>query len=157
MEVANKQKTISWEALEHAYYEKSSDWYWIVGTVGITLAILALVFGNIILSILLIIATGSMLLHGARVPGIIKIELLPKGVRVGNNLYPYSQIKAFSLNEEHDPPILVLDSRALLAPDINVFIEKVTPEEVRDYLLDHLDEKYHEPSAAEGLIHYLGF
>jgi len=151
------EKKLEWQALEHAYYAKSADWYWIVSIVGLTASLLVSIFGNGVFGLLLMIATGTVILHGGRIPGVTKIELLPRGVRIGSTFYPYSNLTAFSINEEHDPPILVLDCKAFLTPDIRIFIEGVSSEQVRDHLLDHLDEKYHEHSFTEGLIHYLGF
>ena len=152
-----KVKKLEWQALEHVYYEKTGDWYWGVGIVGVTAAILALIFGNAIFALLLLIATATIIIHAAHVPKIVKVEIMPNGVRVGSDYYAYSQLKGFSLDEEHNPPILVLDSKAFLRPDIRIFIEDKSPEEIRDFLLDHLDEKYHEPAFTEALIHYLGF
>ncbi|HEY4504544.1 MAG TPA: hypothetical protein VJI73_02105 [Candidatus Paceibacterota bacterium] len=152
-----QEKKLEWQALEHAYYEKTSDWYWIVGVVGVTASLLAFLFSNAILGLLLLVGTITVLIHGGRIPGVVKVELQERGVRIGSAFYPYSNLTAFSLNEEHDPLILVLDCKAFLTPDIRIFIEEVAVEDIRDFLLDHLDEKYHEPSLAEGLIHYLGF
>ncbi|MEK7535457.1 MAG: hypothetical protein AAB590_00360 [Patescibacteria group bacterium] len=148
---------LEWEALEHVYYKKTDDWYWIVGTVGVTTSILAFIFDNAILGLLLLIATATMLLHGARVPGVVKVELQERGVRVGTTFYPFAEMKAFSINEESEPAMLVLDTKAWLIPDVRIFIERVSTHDIRNFLLNHLDEKYHEPSISEGLIHYLGF
>ncbi len=151
------KKEIEWETLEHTYYEKTSDWYWIVGVIGGTLAILCFVFSNPTLGLVLLIGTVSVMLHAAKVPGKVKVSILDNGVRVGSQFYPYANLTAFSLDEKATPPVLVLDSKAFLATDLRLWLEDIEPDLVRDYLLDHLNEKYHEPSFAEGLIHFLGF
>jgi len=151
------REPITWEALEHVYYEKTRDWYWIVGTIGVTVSILSVIFSNYVFALFLFIATGTIMIHAAHFPSIVKVELQSNGIRVGSTFYPYRELNAFSLNEEHNPPMLVLDSKAFLYPDVRIFIEETSPQMVRDFLLDHLDEKYHQPSMVEGLIHYLGF
>ncbi len=153
----DKAKSLSWEAVEHVFYEKTSDWYWIVGVVGATLTILSIIFGNALLALLIALATGTIIIHSRELPAIVKVELLGNGVRIGTRLYPYPSLKSFSLNEEHDPPIIILDVKAFLEPDVRIFIEDVSVEEVRDFLLDHLDEKYYQSSFIDSLVHYLGF
>ncbi len=152
-----KRAPIEWQTVEHAYYEKTTDWYWIVGIVGGTLALLAILFGNWILGLLLIIAVLTMMLHGARRPGEITVSILPGGVRVGKQMWPYQEMRSFSIDEDAPIPTLVLDTRNPIVPDVRLFLEETSPERVRDYLLDHLDEIYHQPSFLDGLVHYLGF
>ena len=151
------KKEIEWETLEHTYYEKTSNWFWIVGIVGTTLTVLCFIFSNPTLGLVLLLGTLSTMLHGARVPNVVKIAIQDNGVRIGSQFYPYTNLNSFSLDEKAEPPVLVLDSKAFLVPDIRLQLEDVDPEKVRDYLLDHLNETYHEPSFVDGLIHYLGF
>jgi hypothetical protein len=151
------KKEIEWQTLEHAYYEKTSNWYWIVGITGGTLTILFFIFGNPTLALVLLVGTLSVLLHGARVPNLVKVSLEDRGIRIGSQFYPYANLTAFSIDEKANPPVLVLDSSAFLVPNMHILLEETNPDEVRDYLLDHLNERYHEPSFVEGLIHYLGF
>ena len=155
--MAEAKPTIAWEALEHVYYAKTQDWYWIVGIGGVTLAVLSFILGNTILGLLFLVAIVTVMIHGAKVPKVTKVELKGDGVRFGTSFYPYREIYSFSIDEEHVPPKLILDSKALITPDVQIFIEDVTVEQVREHLLDHLDEKYHEHKLVDGLIHYLGF
>src|SRR3989338_4249079 len=151
------KKDIEWETLEHSYYKKASNWYWIVGICGGTLTVLCFIFSNPTFGLVLLIGTVSVMLHGAKIPNVIKINIMGDGVRVGTQFFPYANLTAFSIDEKIDPPVLVLDSKAFLVPDIRLLLEDVNPDDVRDYLLDHLNEVYHEPSLTEGLVHYLGF
>ena len=151
------REPISWETAEHAYNEKTNDWYWIVGVIGLTVAIVAYLFGNAMFGAVMIVGTLTIMIHGAKRPKVIKVELTGNGVRVGSHFYPYNQMKAFSLDEESDPQVLVLDIKSPLFRDIHLFINNIPADHIREFLLDHLDEKYHEPSFTEGLIHYLGF
>jgi hypothetical protein len=151
------KKVIGWDALEHAYFEKSADWYWIVGIAGVTLAVVSFLFSNTVLGVLLVVATITVMIHGAKQPRVVRVELKDNGVRFGTSFYPFRELLSFSINEEHDPPVLVLDSKALLTPDIQIFIEEVEIEAVRQHLLNHLDEKYYQHKFVDGLIHYLGF
>ena len=152
------REPISWDTPEHAYNEKTDDWYWIVGVVGFTIAILAWLFGNGLFGGVMLVGTLTLMLHGARRPRVIRVELTGNGVRIGSHFHPYSQLKAFSIDEESDPQVLVLDIKSPLLRDVHLYLESgMSADHIRQFLLDHLDEKYHEPSFAEGLIHYLGF
>ena len=77
------KKEIEWETLEHAYYEKTSDWYWVVGVIGGTLTILCFIFSNPTLGLVFLVGTLSILLHGAKVPSIVKISIQNSAVRIG--------------------------------------------------------------------------
>ena len=45
---------IEWNAPEHYYYKRSPDWYWSVGIIAVTGAVLACIFGNVIFGILIL-------------------------------------------------------------------------------------------------------
>ena len=151
------KSNIYWETIEHPYYEKTSDWYWIVGIVGAVLAFLSFLFGNILLAIIFILATATVMIHGARFPGLVSVEIEAEGIHVGHTFYPYTSFKSFSIDEKSDPAILVLETTGFVLSNMRLTIEDVDPEDIRDFLLDHLDELYHEDSVIDHLIHYLGF
>lgn len=151
-----KKEPVEWITIEHAYYEKSNDWFWIVGIIGITAALLAIILGNLLFAVLIVIAAATVIIRGGKIPNLILIKLGPSGVRIGEKLYPYQSFKSFSIDEEDELPILTLVPKGFAITQLRFPIEEVDLETVRDYLLDHLDESYHEHSFAESIAHYLG-
>lgn len=150
-------KVLSWETIEHAYYEKTADWYWIIGIVGAVAIFLSFLFGNILLAIIFLIGTASIMLHGSQEPDTVTVRLGPQNVRIGKMVYPYSELISFSVDEDDDPVMLYLSTKSVVFSQISVPIEDVPVDLIRDYLHDHLDETYHKESFVEGMIHFLGF
>jgi len=155
--IAMADKIIEWETLEHPYYEKTQDWFWIVGIVGLTAAFLSFLLNNLLLAIILFLATIAIILHGRRVPDVITVKITGNGIHIGTEFIPFTRIKSFSIDEEESLPLLALQTNKWLAPYTHLVIEDVATEDVRDSLLDHLNEIYHEHSFTESIIHFLGF
>ena len=53
---------LSWQAHEYHHTEKTSDWYWIVGIVTVSLALICIIYNNIILGILILVSSFLALL-----------------------------------------------------------------------------------------------
>ena len=70
--------SIIWEAPEFHHNPKSSDWFWAVAIIAISMTILTFIYGNILLGILLIIGTIGIFLHADRLPVVREIELKRK-------------------------------------------------------------------------------
>jgi hypothetical protein len=151
---------ITWEALDHIKEEKSSDWFWIVGIIAISIAVLAIFFGNILLAFLILLAafTAFMLTHS--VPRIVEYELSRKGVRVGDIVYSYTTLDSFWVIDEdgYDRDRIIIKSKRAFMPLIIIPLgEGADPEDVRDYLLDYLDEEEMYEPLSEHLMNMLGF
>ena len=156
--MAQVREPIIWQTFEHIHVPKSSDWYWIVGIIGTTAAIVAFIFGNFLFGLILIVSTFALLLFGARPPRLLEIEISKLGVRVNNELFPYRHLRSFSVDEEDaDEEEIIVYTKTLLNPTITLPLHpEISAEEVRDFLLDHLDEEHHEHSFSETLIRYFG-
>ncbi len=153
----NEDIYLEWETLEHPYFEKTSNWYWLVGIVGITVAALGVIFGNILFAVVMAIATFAVMLHGARRPRIIIVAIDKHGVYIAENYFRYTELKSFSIDDEADIHIVTFKTNKAILPEFSVVIEDYSSEDVRDFLLDHLDEEYHQPSISVAVGNYLGF
>ena len=45
---------IEWDAHEYEHKERNRDWFWAVGIISVSLAVVAVIFGNIIFAILIL-------------------------------------------------------------------------------------------------------
>jgi hypothetical protein len=151
---------ITWEALDHIKEEKSADWFWIVSIVAVSIAVLSIFFGNVLLALLILLATFTtfMLAHSA--PRIVEYELSRKGVRIGDVMYSFSTIDSFFVIDEdgYDRDRILFKSKRVLMPIIVVPLgEGLDPEEIRDFLLEHLDEEEMYEPFLERVMSSLGF
>jgi hypothetical protein len=153
-------KNIIWQTVDHIKEEKSADWFWIVSIVAISISVLAIFFGNVLLALLILLATFTsfMLAHSA--PRIVEYELTRKGVRVGEIVYSYSSLDSFYVIDEdgYDRDRILLKSKRIFMPIIVVPLgEGTDPEEVRDFLLEYLEEEEMYEPLSEHLMNMLGF
>lgn len=140
---------ISWEALEYEHKEKSRDWYWALGIITVSMVIIALMLGNYVFSLVLIVSGFALAVSASRKPKLVKFELEKTGLHIDGKFMPYGTLKSFWVeNNLHHDGIskLIFKPRAGNAHLIVIPIEDVHPEDVRDYLLDMLlEEEMSEP------------
>lgn len=148
---------LSWHTVEHHHTEKNTDWYWIVGIVSISIAIIAIIMNNIIFAILIIVSAFTLSLFASVKPKIMEVTLDRSGITMGQTRYPYANIQSFWVETREHTPKLILKSKKVFMPFITAFIEDVDPDEVRHHLLQHLQEEEHVEPFLEKLMIYLGF
>lgn len=157
--MANSKK-ITWEALDHIKEENSSDWFWIVGIIATGVAVLSIYFGNILFAILVLIATFAIFTQSHREPNMVNFEVNRQGVVVKNTLYPYVTLESYNVIDEDgwDRDRILLKSKKLFMPMIVIPLgEFVDVDEVREYLLEYLDEEALEESVFEKIMIIFGF
>src|SRR3989339_740914 len=88
-------ETISWETIEYLHREKTNDWYWIVGIITVSVALIAIILNNVIFAILIIVSSFTLSLFASKKPEIITIEIGETGITVGKNNYPYKELESF--------------------------------------------------------------
>ncbi len=144
-----KAKKISWVAKDFIKPERSSDWYWFAGIIGIGVSFLAIYFGNILFALLILISLFALFVQSSVEPSDKKFELNRKGVVSGEILYPYSTLESFWVIDEDgwDRDRLLVKSKKTLMPLIVIPLGKdVTPEQISDFLLEYLNEEQMEDS-----------
>lgn len=148
---------ISWETIEYLHKEKTSDWYWIVGIITVSIAIISIILNNVIFALLIIISSFTLSLFASKKPGIISVEINNIGVTVGNNRYPYKELDSFWVETRDLNLRVLLKSKKVFMPFIIILIEDADPEDVRECLLQYLPEEEHTEPLLEKLLLYFGF
>jgi hypothetical protein len=153
-------KKIVWETLDHIKEEKSNDWFWIVGILAVAISILAIFFNNILLALLILLAAFAAFMMAHSVPRIISYEINRRGIRSGSTLYPYSELESYCVIDEdgYDRDRILLKSKKFFMPMIIIPLGgEADPEEVREYLLEYLDEEEMEETEIQRFLESLGF
>ena len=148
---------IIWQAYEFEHNEKTPDWFWIVGIIGGTLAVVAVVFNSILFAVLIVMGTISMILFGNKEPYLLDCEINKKGVRVHKTFYPYSNLDEFNVTEGYSPKLILKSSKTFM-PLITIPIADVPADEIIDTLSGVIkyEEELREPFA-HIIMDYLGF
>lgn len=151
---------IEWEALEYEHIEKGTDWYWAVGIIALSITLISFILGNYTFAIVVIVSAFALIVGASRKPKVVRFEITKLGIHIGNEYIQYKDIKSFWVenNHHHDGVSkLFLRPRHLTYPIIDIPLENVDPEEVRDFLLEILLEDEHTESLLHKIFKALGF
>jgi len=149
---------IDWEELEYEFFDKNSDWFWALGIVSIAVAVTAIILNNILFAILILVGAFALGIHSVKKPEIVHYEVNQRGIIIDNKLYPYNSLDSFWIEHNPEDPKLLITSKKVLMPQIVIRINlEVDTDDLRDYLLDHVDEEEQKESFATTIMDYLGF
>jgi hypothetical protein len=147
-----------WSAEGYLFEEKSSDWYWALGIIAVAAAIASVLFGNVILALLILVASGTLALSTLKRPRMHLFRVTDEGVMIDENLYEYDSIHSFSVLEYIDPnrpPALSLRTHKILAPHLLIPIVGPDPLELYEFFTEHVDEGKHDESLTDRIIDLL--
>ena len=152
---------IAWRAYEYQHIPKSSDWFWALGIIAVSIVGASLIFGNIIFAVMVVIAAVGLGIHANKEPRMVEVELNEKGVRIGKTFYPYKTLDSFCV-EQHETEIgifakLLIKSKKTFMPLIVIPLAEVHPDDVHEYLSIFLLEEEHHESLGEKVMEWLGF
>lgn len=152
------QENITWTAHEHSHTDKGSDWFWALGIIAVSAAVVAVLFKNFLFALLIIIGAFTMALLSSRKPQELTFSLTPRGIVIGDSLYPYQMLVGFWIrNREGAHPILIVDARRFMTPHLVIDLNGVDAEQVHAYLLEHLPEEELEEPLSQRLLEMFGF
>ena len=148
---------ISWNAPAHIHTEKKPDWYWTVGIITLALAVVAVLFDQIITGIFIVVAATTLVLLSSKPPRILACEINDRGIMVDDTLYPFLSLESFWIPHDEFPHKIILKSRKLFMPFIVLYIDEVDPEQVREILLSYIAETEHHESFLKKILEAFGF
>ncbi len=151
------QPLIAWDAPEHIHIEKNNDWYWAVGIIALTAAALAFIFSNIIFGIFIVVGAFALVVHASQKPKIAHYEINDRSVVVNDILYPFLTLESFWIDAHERPSKVLIKSHKTFMPYINIQIEEVDPEQVRDILLNYISETEHSEPLSQKILERFGF
>lgn len=151
---------LEWEGREYDHNPKSADWYWALGIIAVAGAIAAVLFGNYLLGLLVVIAAASLALHAAKQPPLHRFRLVEAGIMIGDDLHPFERMLSFSVLEDIEdefPPMISIKTESWLSPHLIIPLEGVDVDMVYAYFLQHVDEAEHPHTFADLVAALLGF
>jgi len=149
---------MEWLTPEYRHYEKSREWYAVVGIIVIGVLLAEIILGEIMLIILTILAAVAFLLLAIRHPQDLHVEISRAGVRIDGDLHPYPSLHGFSVVESFGGHKLILESTKRFTPYMIVPLgDEVDPHAVRDLLSEQLLEEDLREPISHILFERLGF
>jgi len=132
---------IELEVPEFTKYERSLLWYVIAIIIGVALLIYSIITSNFLFAVILVLITVIIIIMSFNQPRMLKTVIDPTGIRIGGKKYEYSKFKSFSVI--YQPPeinTLYLEFNMPLRDRISIQLGDTDPNEVREYLLNYLEE-----------------
>ena len=146
---------LSWKILEYKEKSRSADWYWTLGIISLAIAAAAFILGDALFGILIVLAAATFAFLALRTPKEIDVVLGRRGIQIAQSLHPYDTLESFWVSEGPDHH-LHLKSGKFLLPQITIPLHDTNPADVREHLLQFLEEEEQQEIAIHRLIDRLG-
>ena len=142
---------LEWVSPEHHFDKKSNDWYWTLGVITLGASVLAFYFDDFLFGVFIIIAGFTVGMLSYRDTKSVSIKITAKGIIFGKFLYPWMSFRSFWIEDEHvhGARILMHPAKSYLPLTIIPISEEIDLNDVRDTLLEFLEEEFLQ----ESLIH----
>ena len=147
-----QENSIKWQTEEYTYTKKGRDWFWVVGIITIAVAITAVVLGNGLFAVLVLLAGFTLSLQAVKKPRVIEFEITNKGVRTDKIVYPFSSLESFWVEDK-----IILKSKKFLMPYIIIPLGEIEPKIIRDTLYDFMEEEEQREPLAHQIMERFGF
>lgn len=148
---------ISWVTEEYEHKDKTPDWYWALGIIAIAGAAISIIYKNYLFAIFIILAAIILAMYSSRKPEPMNIEISEKGVRIKNEIYPYSMIKSFWIESLPNESHLLLHTKRILMPIIVLNIENNLESKIQQMLSSHTKEEEMKEPVTQRVMEHLGF
>ena len=153
-----QNQSMQWSAPEYHHQKKTTDWFWAVGIVAISITIVSLLYNNVLFAIFVLLGAFTLMMYAAKQPRIISFSLGERGIRIGNTNHPFRSLKSFWIHEYETENILIIESGQWLVPYIRIPISQdISTAQIRNIIIENLPEKEHRESLPEAIMEYLGF
>lgn len=130
-----------WAFSEFPRYRRGRRWYTVAGVLAGLALLWALLTGNVLFAVIIIITAIVYVMTGQRTPRRITAALTEDGLEIDRQFYPWHEFETFWL--VYQPPQvkrLFLRFKAPLRPSLHLELERENPVTIRATLLKVLKE-----------------
>ncbi len=151
-------RAVTWEAPEHNHTEKGGDWYFAFTVIFIAIVLASVMLGNPLFALLMGVAGLALAISVSKRPVIIPYSVSVRGVRVGDETYPFASLVSYTLDED-DPkgPQLLVKSNRHFMPLIVFTLPTEHIDDIESILRDKLPEESLEESFFVKVLEIFGF
>ena len=151
-----KNSNVVWKTLEYKHAHKDPDWFWGIGIVAVSIAVISILTGNPLFGVLIIIGAITLFLHAIKRPEPVEVRVLGEGLFIGEHFFSFEELVAFCIYNENDQSHVIFKSKRLLTPRIVVPLEKTKEHDARRALAPHLPEEKLEIPISHRIVEFLG-
>ncbi len=149
---------LSWITHEHPHKERTSDWVWYAGLISVIASALSFYYKNIFFGIFILVAGFVVIVIAIKKPREMKVMITKDVLFLNEAGIPLKAIERFWLDETGELDKLLLRVRGSFAPRIEITLEGVSAEDVREFLTScDCKEEEIRPSISAKVFDRLGF
>ena len=127
---------LSWKTVRQGV--RSPDWYWAIGLITLVGGAAAIVLGNFLFGVFIILAGGLLFYSNLKPEPELIVKVNEKEIVIGKIEYVSSKMKGFSIAKNHnDQNTLIIHTGRFFMPLISIVI----PEEIDLSVLGEILEK----------------
>lgn len=156
--IHDQTKTFEWDAMEFEHRIKSTDWYWGLGIVFVTAIVLCIISHNYLLAALLFIGGIMVAVYANDVPKSVHVEISERGIKLDRDLYTHDTIKSFWMYVDHNDRnrLILVTGRSVMPQRIVTLPDTIEATDIREFLLNFIEEKEVKPSTIDLLAEAVG-
>ncbi len=137
----DKTPRFEWMTEEYTFVERSTDWFWAVGLAAVALAVVAILFGDALFGVVIILGAASIAMLSIRRPETVAIAIGERGIKIREVFYRYSDIPAFWVDERPDGNELIIMTKRFFLPQVAIPLHEIDADAVREFLKEKIEEK----------------
>ena len=148
---------LRWSAFEHEHVERGSNWFWALGVAAVCIALVSILFHDVLFAILILLAATTLGMLANVPPDLVQFEVSDRGVRVGSTLHRFDEIISFWVEDENgDRPLLLVDTIKFMSPNLIIPIEHIDPHAIRAFLRERAEEVPMKEPLSHKILEFLG-
>lgn len=149
----NKNGILQWQALEFEHHEKGLGWYFTFAIIAAMIIAYYFYTRDYFGALFWIFIAAAIFLYARRRPQEVAITLSGKGITVGEEFFPYTQIKSFWIVDKHYVRAVHIETTAYLNKVIVILIrDEIDPENVRRYLAKYIPQGTHDQETVTEIV-----
>ena len=154
----NPRIVFHWSAYEHEHIERGADWFWALAIISVCIAIVSILFHDVLFAVLVIVAAMTIAILAVHPPNLVEFEIGERGIRVAGTLHRFEEIISFWVEDETEDThaLLLVDTIKFMSPNIVISLEHVDAHEVRAYLSEHCDEVPMKEPVSHKILEFFG-
>lgn len=151
--------SISWEAPEYEYREKSISWYWTSIIIAAFIVAFSVWQKNFLFGFFVILAEILFIVWGNREPRTVRFSIDESGLEIDNGTrYAWTEFENMSVNPMHGGwDELIFTHRAKFKSQLKILIKEEQIVEFRANMKTVLKEMPYEPTLLDSIEKLLGF
>lgn len=152
-----KSQSISWVAPEYIHRPKSVDFLWGVGLLGLAGSVTAMIFGNVIFGIFIILSAVMLIIFSVKHPNEANFEINKDGILFDKEMHKYKNIKGFKIKEANPYSKLLIETNRYFLPLYTLPLPHELEDDVYNVLSQIIPEEDIEETHSSKFMDKIGF